>query len=130
MERNNHLFNNALGKKPFHLAIVGGGRACRFFLELMKDESLLNLDIRVVGVCDINPMAEGFRYAKEAGIYTTESFKDLLVLENLGFLNLKSAFCILKFKIAGRITRLVSIIFASIIAARITLGRSVLREKI
>jgi hypothetical protein len=42
-----------------NLAIVGGGRACKFFLEMLDKESLSGLDIRILGVCDIDPGAEG-----------------------------------------------------------------------
>jgi two-component system NtrC family sensor kinase len=70
-------------KIPLKLAIVGGGRTCRFFLELLKLESFAYLKIRVVGVCDINPEAEGFRMARELGIYTTTNFRDLVAIEDL-----------------------------------------------
>ena len=61
-----------------NLAIVGGGRACKFFLELLQKESLPYLNINVAGVCDIDPEAEGLILAHEMGLYTTNNFKDLL----------------------------------------------------
>jgi signal transduction histidine kinase len=70
-------------KRILNLAIVGGGRACRFFLELLKNESFPYLDIRIVGVCDIDPKAEGFRLAREMGIFTTADYRDLFAIENL-----------------------------------------------
>jgi hypothetical protein len=70
-------------KSPLNLAIVGGGRACKFFLELLQKESFPFLDIRIVGVCDIDPKAEGFRLAREMGIFTTDNFNDLFAIENL-----------------------------------------------
>jgi two-component system NtrC family sensor kinase len=66
-----------------NLAIVGGGRACRFFLNLLGNESFTYLKINIVGVCDINPEAEGLVLAKEMGIYTTNDFQDLFKIENL-----------------------------------------------
>src|SRR6056297_1489533 len=66
-----------------NLAIVGGGSACRFFLNLLTQEPLPHLNIRVVGVCDINPNAEGVVLAQEMGIYTTQNFKDLFSIEGL-----------------------------------------------
>jgi len=42
-----------------NLAIVGGGRACKFFIELLQSEPLPYLNINILGVCDINPEAEG-----------------------------------------------------------------------
>jgi two-component system NtrC family sensor kinase len=64
-------------KLPLNIAIVGGGRACKFFLQLLKNESFPYLNIHLVGVCDINPGAEGLLTAKQMGIYTTSNFKDL-----------------------------------------------------
>ena len=66
-----------------NLAIVGGGRACKFFLELLDKEPLPGLNIRIVGVCDINPQAEGMRLAAARGIYTTREFQDLFAIERL-----------------------------------------------
>jgi two-component system, NtrC family, sensor kinase len=80
------------GKLPFltnviahtiNLAIVGGGRACKYFLELLYDERFPFLDINIVGVCDINPEAEGFVLAKKLGIYTTNNFEDLFKIKEL-----------------------------------------------
>jgi signal transduction histidine kinase len=68
-------------KYPLNLAIVGGGKACQFFLELLGSESFDYFNI--VGVCDINPDAEGFRLAKEKGFHTTDNYKDLFKIEGL-----------------------------------------------
>ena len=70
-------------KLPLNIAIVGGGRACKFFLQLLKSESFPYLDINLVGVCDIKPQAEGLLMAKQMGIYTTENFKDLFNIRDL-----------------------------------------------
>ena len=66
-----------------NLAIVGGGRACKYFLNLLHIESFTYLKINIVGVCDINPEAEGLVLAKELGIYTTGNFQDIFKLKNL-----------------------------------------------
>ncbi|MBU0769292.1 MAG: PAS domain-containing protein [Proteobacteria bacterium] len=66
-----------------NLAIVGGGRACKYFLDLLRSESFTYLKINIVGVCDINPDAEGLVLAKEMGIYTTDNFQDIFKLKNL-----------------------------------------------
>ena len=66
-----------------NLAIVGGGRACKYFLDLLRSESFTYLKINIVGVCDINPEAEGLVLAKELGIYTTNNFQDIFKLINL-----------------------------------------------
>jgi two-component system, NtrC family, sensor kinase len=70
-------------KLPLNIAIVGGGRACKFFLQLLKSESFPYLNISLVGVCDINPDAEGLLMAKQIGIYTTNNFKDLFNIKDL-----------------------------------------------
>jgi signal transduction histidine kinase len=74
---------NDLKKLPLNIAIVGGGRACRFFLELLNNKSFPNLNVNLVGVCDINPQAEGLLMAAEMGIYTTDNFKDLFKIKDL-----------------------------------------------
>jgi two-component system NtrC family sensor kinase len=66
-----------------NLAIVGGGRACKYFLDLLRIESFTYLKIHIVGVCDINPEAEGFVLAKKLGIYTTNNFQDLFKIKDL-----------------------------------------------
>lgn len=66
-----------------NLAIVGGGKACKFFLEILNDELFPFLNINIVGVCDINPEAEGLILAKDLGIYTTNDFQELFKIEDL-----------------------------------------------
>jgi signal transduction histidine kinase len=74
---------NSLRKMQLNIAIVGGGKACKFFLQLLKNESFPYLNIHLSGVCDINPEAEGFLMAKQMGIYTTDNFKDLFNIKDL-----------------------------------------------
>ncbi len=66
-----------------NLGIVGGGRACKFFLNLLQSESFTYLKINIIGVCDINPEAEGLVLAKEMGIYTTDDFQDLFKIKDI-----------------------------------------------
>ncbi len=70
-------------KLGLNIAIVGGGRTCRFLLQLLKNESFPYLNIHLVGVCDINPEAEGLLMARQMGIYTTANFKDLFKIKGL-----------------------------------------------
>ena len=74
---------DTLGKIPLNIAIVGGGRACKFFLERLQANTLPFLDIHVLGVCDIDPEAEGLQMARDQGIYTTDNFRDLFDIEGL-----------------------------------------------
>ena len=68
---------------PFNIAIVGGGRACKFFLELLQTDYLKFLDVNLLGVCDIDPKAEGIKMAKAMGIPVTDNYKDFFNLEHL-----------------------------------------------
>jgi two-component system NtrC family sensor kinase len=77
------LFLTDAMAQAINLAIVGGGRACKFFIELLQSEPLPYLNINILGVCDINPEAEGFVLANKLGIYTTHNFKDLFKIKNL-----------------------------------------------
>jgi two-component system, NtrC family, sensor kinase len=68
---------------PLNIAIVGGGRACKFFLELLQSDYLKYLDINLIGVCDINPEAEGLLMAKKMGIHTTDNFREFFAFKEL-----------------------------------------------
>jgi two-component system, NtrC family, sensor kinase len=70
-------------KLRLNIAIVGGGRACKFLLELLKSDSFPYLNIHLAGVCDINPKAEGLLMAEKMGIYTTDNFRDLFNIKGL-----------------------------------------------
>jgi two-component system, NtrC family, sensor kinase len=83
MEQKNQTKENIADKLSLNLAIVGGGRTCKFFLELLRDEAFPYLKVNIVGVCDIEPMAEGILLAKEMGIYTTNDFRDFFKIKNL-----------------------------------------------
>ncbi|UCD31316.1 MAG: PAS domain-containing protein, partial [Desulfobacterales bacterium] len=65
------------------LGIVGGGKACKYFLELLANNPFPYININIVGICDINPEAEGLLLAKEMGIYTTNNFNELYKIEDL-----------------------------------------------
>ena len=70
-------------KLALNVAIVGGGRAGKFLLEFFEKNTFPFLDVKIVGVCDINPDAEGLRLAQEMGIYTTHDFRDLFKIKGL-----------------------------------------------
>lgn len=69
-----------------NIAIVGGGSACKFFLELLRSGELPYLKINLVGVCDIDPEAEGLKMAQEMGIFTTDNFSDLFSIKDLDYI--------------------------------------------
>jgi signal transduction histidine kinase len=66
-----------------NIAIVGGGRTCRFFLELIQNDPFSFFSIKIQGVCDTNPKAEGLQLADHMGIFTTTSLHDLLNIQPL-----------------------------------------------
>jgi two-component system NtrC family sensor kinase len=70
-------------KLTVNIAIVGGGRACSLFLKLLESNAFPFLKINLVGVCDINPEAEGLLAAKKMGIFTTRDFRDFFTIDNL-----------------------------------------------
>ncbi len=70
-------------KLTVNIAIVGGGRACSFFLKLLESNAFPFLKINLVGVCDINPEAEGLLAAKKLGTFTTSDFRDFFAFDNL-----------------------------------------------
>jgi len=66
-----------------NLGIVGGGRTCKYFLELLQGNRFPYLSVNVVGVCDIDPDAEGVQLAQELGIPTTSDYLTIFNLPNL-----------------------------------------------
>ena len=83
MNKNNRGITQSPEKQLLNIAIIGGGKTCKSFLEFLRNKSLSFLDIRPVGVCDIDPEAEGLRLAKEMGIYTTDDFRNLFEIKDL-----------------------------------------------
>ncbi len=72
------LLNNA------NIAIVGGGEFCRELLETILDERYASLGHEVLGVADLRPDAPGLAFARENGIFTTDNYRDLFDIPNLG----------------------------------------------
>jgi two-component system, NtrC family, sensor kinase len=66
-----------------NIAMVGGGRDCRFFLNLIHDNPSPLFNINILGVCDKNPHAQGMLLAERMGIYTTDNLHDLLNIDQL-----------------------------------------------
>lgn len=65
------------------VAIVGGGVFCRNLLDFFVNHDLSEIKPNIVGVADINPDAQGLKYAQELGIFTTSDYRDLCTLERL-----------------------------------------------
>ena len=83
MSATNKIVNAIPTRLPLNIAIVGGGKACKFFLELLQTNYFRSLDINLIGVCDIDSEAEGLQMAEQMGIYTTDNFKDFFEFKDL-----------------------------------------------
>ncbi len=70
-------------KIPLNVAIVGGGRACYNLLQLLDEDRLSRLKMKILGISDRNPRAIGLRYAKELNLFTTTDLKELFTIEGL-----------------------------------------------
>ncbi|MCP3953760.1 MAG: PAS domain S-box protein, partial [Desulfobacterales bacterium] len=69
--------------KHANLAIIGGGKFCRIFLQFIADAQFQIAKPTILGVADRDKLAEGMQYASENGIFTTDSYEDLFSLEGL-----------------------------------------------
>jgi PAS domain S-box-containing protein len=65
------------------IAIVGGGRACKAFLEFLTDPVFADQRPEILGVADINQGADGILYASTIGIPTYADYTELFRLPNL-----------------------------------------------
>ena len=84
MTQKKQIFDEQTQKLKLNLAILGGGKASKFFIDLFQQPSALpHLEIHIVGVCDLNPRAVGLQRARELGIFTTRDFRDFFELEDL-----------------------------------------------
>lgn len=84
-----HWIQSIHGKEadtPLRIAIVGGGRACRELLRIFEENHLSSLDMKVLGVADINPQAPGLTHASRLNLFATTHFEDLYTLDGLNLL--------------------------------------------
>ncbi|MCF8061327.1 MAG: PAS domain-containing protein [Deltaproteobacteria bacterium] len=66
------------------IAVIGGGRRCRSLLEVLETaDPKTGFKAEIVGVADIDPAAEGYRYARAAGVFTTQDYNDLFDLHGV-----------------------------------------------
>lgn len=69
-----------------NIAIIGGGKLCRIFLQFLLDEAFQFNKPTILGVADKDSQAEGLQYAHENGIYTTLDYKELFQIPDLAIL--------------------------------------------
>lgn len=70
-------------KKVVNVAVVCGGLGCKAIMDLLFDEKLSQMGMKLIGVSDINPEAVGYCYAQKKGIFTTRNYHDLYNLKGL-----------------------------------------------
>ncbi len=68
---------------PLNVAIVGGGKASYDLLNVPDKDLLSRLNMKVLGIADIDPEAPGLVYARKLNMFVTHDFKDLYALEGL-----------------------------------------------
>ena len=67
-------------------AIVGGGKGCEELLKILDEDRLSRLNMKILGVADINPEAPGFLYAESLNLFVTNNFQDLFDLKGLNLI--------------------------------------------
>jgi PAS domain S-box-containing protein len=72
--------------KALNVAIVGGGPGCKAIIDMVLAEKLKHLQMALRGVASTSPDAEGYRYARQKGIYTTRDYRDLYSLPDLNLI--------------------------------------------
>jgi PAS domain S-box-containing protein len=77
------MLKNFLGS---NIAMVGGGKFCKLFLDSLYSDLFKDQRPAVIGVADVNGRAEGLQYAQKLGIFTTSDYSEIYQLENLQIL--------------------------------------------
>lgn len=83
LDRFSQIIRGRQAKIPLNVAIVGGGRACYNLLQLLDEDRLSRLKMKILGVSDRNPMAIGLRYAEDLDLFTTTDLSELLTIDGL-----------------------------------------------
>jgi PAS domain S-box-containing protein len=86
MNQSTKIIRGEQAKVPLNAAIVGGGKACLNLLHILDEVRLKRLNMKILGVADMNPEAPGLVYARELGLFTTDNFQELYDLEGLNLI--------------------------------------------
>jgi len=65
------------------IAIVGGGNVCKEILKIIFSGDFSDQRPKIIGVADIDDQAEGLRYARDMGIFTTRDYTQFYATKNL-----------------------------------------------
>jgi len=66
-----------------NIAIVGGGNVCKEILQIIFSGDFSDQRPKIIGVADIDDQAEGLRYARDMGIFTTSDYQQFYAYKNL-----------------------------------------------
>ncbi len=69
--------------KLMKIAVIGGGKRCKAFLEMLDARRFPRLQAQIVAVADPDEDAVGVRLACEKGIYTTKDYSDFVGIGDL-----------------------------------------------
>ncbi|MBN2059659.1 MAG: PAS domain S-box protein [Deltaproteobacteria bacterium] len=81
-----NILRDKKARDTFIAAVVGGGRDCYNLLKLMDEGRSSRLNIRILGVSDINPDAPGLKLAKKLKLFTTKNLTELFTLRGLNLI--------------------------------------------
>lgn len=89
-----HLKTNGSAQKvqsklpgiSLNAAIVGGGKGCEDLLKILDEDRLSRLNMKILGVADVNPEAPGFLYAEKLNLFVTTNFQHLFDLKGLNLI--------------------------------------------
>jgi len=71
-------------RRPFRTAIVGGGKGCRSFQQMVAEDKLGRFHLEICGVADPNNDAPGVLFARQQGVeMVTTDYHDLYAIEDL-----------------------------------------------
>ncbi len=65
------------------IAIVGGGRFCKAFLDAVYNPYLDHLRPEIAGIAELDDQAAGVVYARKKSIHTTRDYTDLFLIDDL-----------------------------------------------
>lgn len=84
MELDSLSLNALSSPMAMRLGIVGGGKTCRFLLlRLRAKDPFFDQNIKIDGVIDKDPDAEGIVLAGKMGIFTGSDYRDLFKIDDL-----------------------------------------------
>jgi len=66
-----------------NIAIVGGGNVCKEILQIIFSEGFTDQRPKIIGVADIDDQAEGLRYARDMGVFTTSDYQQFYAYKSL-----------------------------------------------